>query len=101
MEKQEEEKEKGIVILRFLLSGFDEFFPAFRAGDGDFSLALGYPYLLVAAGAVVIAVFLVLELLEEEQKLSVFLITLVDIPGEGAEDSHDHEDIGHGGEQQL
>ena len=83
------------------LSLLDEFLPAFGAGDGDLSLSPGYPYLLVAAGAVIVAVILVLQLLPKQKELAVFFVALIYISGQAAYDGQDHENIGNGGQQQL
>ena len=64
---------------QFLLSGLYEFLPAFGTGDRDLSLAFGYSHLLVAPWAIIITVILVFYLLEKEEKLSVFLIALINI----------------------
>ena len=96
-------KRKGLFcIFAEQPSGFsDEFFVAFGTGDGDFSLALGHSHLLVTPGTIEIAVLLVFEFLEEKKKLSVFLVTLVNIPGEAPKNGNKHEDIGNGGQGQL
>ena len=86
---------------QFLLSGLYEFLPAFGTGDRDLSLAFGYSHLLVAPWAIIITVILVFYLLEKEEKLSVFLIELINISGKGAEDGDEHESIGNSGAHKL
>ena len=55
----------------------------------------------MATGTIVVTVLLILYLLEEKQKLPVLIITLVNIPGQRAENSEEHTGIGYGGENQL
>ena len=62
-----------------------EFFFALGAGDADLALSPGNSHLLAAAGAVVVAVLPVGQLLFPQQKPVVFLIPLIGVPGEGAE----------------
>ena len=80
-------------LLRFLSSSFYELFPTFGTGDGDLSFSLGNSHLLMASGTIVIAMILILDLLEEEQEFSVFLIALIDISGKAAENSEEHQHI--------
>ena len=79
----------------------DKFFVAFGTGNGDLSLALRHSDLLAAAGAVIVAVIFVFHLLKEHHKFAVFLISLVYIPGEAAEDGDTHKNIGKRGQDQL
>ena len=78
-----------------------EFFFALGAGDADLALSPGHSHLLAAAGAVVVAVILVLNLLPQQKKFAVFLVALVHIPGQAAHNGQDHENVGNGGQQQL
>ena len=55
----------------------------------------------MAPGAVIVAVVLILQLLEEQEKFAVLFIALVDIPGQGTEYGDEHENIGNGGAGQL
>lgn len=64
---------------------FHEFFFTLGAGDADLALSPGNSHLLAAAGAVVIAMLPVGQLLFPQQKPVVFLIPLIGVPGEGAE----------------
>ena len=79
----------------------DKLFLALRAGDGNFAFALGYAHLLVATGAIIIAVFLILQFLEEQQEFPVFLVTLIDIPGQRTANGQNHETIRYSGENHL
>jgi hypothetical protein len=83
------------------LSFLDEFFPALGAGDGDFSFSFGHPYLLAATGTVEIAVVPVFQLIHQHQEFSIFLVTLVGIPGEGTEHGPDHEAVSQSGQCQI
>ena len=83
------------------LSGLYELLPAFGTGDGDLTLALGYSHLLMAPGTIVVTVILVFYFLEKEEKFSVLFITLINISGEGADNSDDHKRIGNGREDHL
>ena len=62
-----------------------EFFFAFGAGDADLALSPGNSHLLAAAGAVKIAVLPGGQPLFPQQKPVVFLVPLIGVPGEGAE----------------
>ena len=55
----------------------------------------------MAPGAIVVAVILILQLLEEQEKFTVLFIALVDIPGQGTEYSDEHKNISDGGAGQL
>ena len=72
----------------------NEFLFTLGASDGDLTLSPGDTDLLPAAGAIVIAVFFILQLLQKQQIFPVFLITLISIPGEGSENSPAHQHIG-------
>lgn len=87
--------------MRALLSFFDKFFTALRAGDGYFPLASGNPDLLTAPGAVIIAVFPVLQLLEHGQILAVFQIALIGVVGQGPKNSPAHKQIGNSGKAEI
>jgi hypothetical protein len=94
------EKIKGIVYT-IPLSGLYEFLPAFGTGDGDLTLSFGHSHLLTAPGTVVIAVILVFQLLEKDQKFAVLFVALINVPGQGTDNGHDHEGVGNGGAGQL
>ena len=82
-------------ILRFLLSGLYEFFPAFGAGDRDLTFSFGYPHLLAAPGTGEIAVLAVLDPVQQHQKFPVFLVALVGVSGKAPEHGPEHKAIGH------
>ena len=71
----------------------DELLPASGAGDGDFPLPTGDTDGLAALGAIEIAVVAVLQAVENQQKLPVFLVALVGIPGKRPEDGPNHQRI--------
>ena len=75
------------IFLRFS----NEFLMASGAGDGDFPLSSGDPHHLPAFGAVKIAVVPVLSPANQLQKLPVFLIPLIGVPGQGAPNCPDHQ----------
>ena len=79
----------------------NKFFLALGTGDGNLTFSFGYPHLLMAAGAIVVTVILILQLLEEQQELPVFIIPLVNIPGQSAANSQDHEAVRDHGKQQF
>ena len=85
----------------FLLGGLYELFPAFGAGDGYLSFTLGHSHLLAAAGTVIIPVIFILQLLEKQQKFPVFLIALIYIPGQSAENGKKHQNIRNQSHRQL
>ena len=66
---------------------------AFGAGDGDFALVPGDADGLAAPGADEITVLPVLDPVQHQQEPAVFLVALVDIPGQAAEDGPDHQHI--------
>ena len=66
---------------------------ALGAGNGDFALVTGDADSLAAPGADEIAVLPVLDPIQHQQEPAVFLIALVDIPGQAAEDGPDHQHI--------
>ena len=70
-----------------------EFFPAPGAGDGDFSFAPGDSHHLAALGAVEVAVLPVFYPVKKLEELPVFLITLIGIPGQAAENRPEHHAI--------
>ena len=74
---------------------------AAAAGDGDLPLALGHSHLLAAPGTIVIAVILIFQLLEEQQKFPVLFIALINISGKATEDRNKHKSIGDSGEAKL
>ena len=78
---------------QFLLGLLNKLFFALGAGDGNFAFSLGYPHLLTAAGAIIIPVVLILQLLEEQQELPVFIIALINIPGQCAADCQNHKAV--------
>ena len=88
-------------VHRILFGFLNEFFLALGAGDGDFSFALRDPHRLAAAGAVKIAVVPVLEPVQQHQKSAIFLVTLVGVPGEGAEHGPEPEAVGHKSQRQI
>lgn len=70
-------------------SGFlYELLPAFGAGDGDFAFATGDTDGLAALGAGEIPVGAVLDPVHHQKELSVFIIALIGIAGEAAEQRH-------------
>ena len=70
-------------------------------GDGDFSLAPGHPNHLAAFGAVKIAVLPILQPTGELQKLPVFLIALIGVPGQTAPDRPNHQPVAQHKQQQI
>ena len=88
------QKPQGGVALRFFLAFPNKSLPAFGAGDGDLALAPGDSDGLPAPRTVKIAVLTILESVYEHEKPTIFPITLVGVPGEGAEDGPDHAAVG-------
>ena len=86
---------------QFLLSILDKLLFALGAGNGDLALTLGYPHLLMAAGAVIIAVILIFQLLEKQQEFPILIVSLVDVPGQRPEYGKKHTGIRDGGKNQL
>ena len=80
---------------------FYEFFFAFWAGDTDFALAPGYTDLLAAAGTVVVFVLLILQSLQKQKILLVFLVAFIDIPGKTTENGPTHKSIGKQHQNQI
>ena len=75
----------NLALLSGIFSCFlHEFCVAFGAFDGNFSFSPGDTDGLTATGTLVIAMLPILQPLQEIQIPSVFLITLVGIPGKGA-----------------
>lgn len=68
-------------------------FLALGAGNDNFSLMARDADCLAAAGADKITVLAVLEAVQQQHKAPVFLIALVDIPGEAAPDCQEHQRI--------
>ena len=89
------------LVERYFLGFLDELFFALGAGDGDLTLALGHTYRLAAAGTIKIPVLPVLDSLQEGQILPIFLVTLVGVPGEAAEDGPEHQAIGNRRQNQI
>ena len=83
------DESRGTVVLRFT----DKFFLASGAGNGNFALAPGNPHHLAALGAIEVAILPVLDPGNQLQKLPVFQITLIGIPGQTAENSPDHQAV--------
>ena len=76
-------------LLRFPL----EFFLALGAGYHDFALATGDADGLAAAGAEEVTVFPVFDTVNHQKEPAVFLVALIDIPGEAATDGPNHQCI--------
>ena len=87
--------------LGAILCFTNKFFVAAGAGDGNFSLPPGHPHHLTALGAVKVAVVPVLQPIDYLQKLPVFLIPLVGVPGQGAEDGPDHQPVAQHHQQKI
>ena len=62
----------------------NEFFFTLGAGDGNFAFSPGNTNLLAATGAVIIPMLPIPNPLKKLQKLPVFLVSLVGLPGEAA-----------------
>ena len=85
-----------------LKSGFlQEAFLAAGTGDGDLAFAPGNADGLMALGAVKIAMLPVLQTVIDLQEAAVFLITLVGVPGQAAENGPDHQTIAQRPENQV
>lgn len=78
----------------FGLSFTNKFFSALGAGDGDLALAPGNADGLTAAGAAVIPMLSVLQLLQKHEISSILLISLIGVPGQRTEDRPTHQSIG-------
>ncbi len=83
----------GEIRISSRLGFFHELFLAFWARDTDFALAAGDADSLAAAGAVEIAVITILELVEKAQKTAIFLVALIGIAREDAQDRDDHQRV--------
>ena len=86
---------------RFFSGLFDELFPAFGAGNGDLALSPGNPDGLMAFWAVEIPVLLVPVPIQADQKLPVFLVTLVMVPGEAPEQGPDQHGVATQSQHQI
>jgi hypothetical protein len=86
----------GLLLLGFL----DKPLPAFGAGDGNFAFTARDTNHLTAPGTLENPVFAVFETIKKQQKSVVFLISFVDIPGEGSENSPDHTAVADEGQRQ-
>ena len=81
------------LLLQPLLGFLDKLFPALWAGDGDLAFSSGNPHHLAAPGTIIIAVLPILDPVHQLQIFPVFLIALVGIPGEAAENGQKHKTI--------
>ena len=73
--------EKNRTVFRSVSGFLNELFLALRTGDGDFALTLGDTDTLMATGAFIIAVLLILHTIPKPQPGPVFPVALVGVPG--------------------
>jgi hypothetical protein len=84
-----------------LLSFLDKLFLALGAGNGDLAFASGNTHYLMAPGAIVIAVLPVFDPIQQLQIFPVFLVALVGIPGEAAENGPEQQAVGQQAQQHI
>ena len=85
----------------FYLGFLDKPFPALGAGNGDLAFSPGDAHHLTALGAVVIAMFPIIQAVKKLQEFAVFLITLVGIAGEAAAERPNHQCVGDTCQQKM
>ena len=74
---------------------------ALGTGDGDLAFALGNTGLLATSGAAEILMAAILAAAAPCQETTVFLIPLIGVAGQAAEDGIDHAHIAQGGQCQT
>ena len=74
---------------------------ALGTADGNFAFSPGDTDSLLAPGAAEIPMLPVFELLEKIKEFAVFLVALVGIPGQAAENGDAHKNIGQDREQKC
>ena len=84
-----------------LLCFADKLLPTPGAGDGNFSLTPGHAHQLMAFGTVEVPVLPILQPPYNLQKLPIFLIPLVGVPGKPPENGPDHHAIAQHKEHQI
>ena len=89
------------MVERYFLGFLNELFFALGAGDSDLALTLGYTHRLAALGTIEIAMFPVFQPFHKAKILPIFLVALVGVPGEAAEDGPEHQTIGHRRQNQI
>lgn len=80
---------------------FNKFLTALGAFDRDFPLTSGYTHQLAALRAVILPVLAILNSLQKQQKLSVFLIPLIGISGKCSADCPNHQAVGESRQTQI
>ena len=94
-------KKRPVKRQTVLLGFANKFFPALGAGDGNFSLMAGNTHRLMTPGAVEMPMLFILQPFQKPQILPVFLVALVGVPGQAAENGPDHQAVAEDKKDQI